>query len=352
MRASWGVALLITAPLCCSIRIRDVTADDGLPDWAKAPIVWVHTPKTGTSFLNTLLHHKGLCPAMPEDAWFMRPAWTSDHKFLTTYKMHELCPGQFNVNYPCPPGSMGVADIWEKNHDHVISFFRQPEARLESGFYSGWHDWPHTIAKQTSGGKNIRTYAKIMQGCQVRMLVSGSQDYKGKACGGNGTLPTDDDVKLAISRMNQMKFVGITEEFDLSLCLFHKMYGGKCHDNEFQNIRPGRGDAKKAVYTYHGRPFTADELDLKGFKDPYDGPLYDAAKDRFFKMLKEHGVDRASCEQSCGSQLKTNPFSVLQEGLEESSFLEGGDGFKYDWPGRPKYIVDEDYETKDSESDL
>lgn len=338
MRASLVLALL---PLCPAIRLKDDR--DALPDWARAPIVWVHTPKTGTSFANVLFHHKGLCPAFPNDAWFLQPEWSSDHEFLKAYNIHELCPGQFAKEYECPPGSVGVGDIWDQNHAHVVSFFRQPEARVTSGFFSAWHDFPRHFDKeghgrewlvaQTGEGMNIRGYASVMQGCQVRMLTQG-----GKACGGNGTKPTMEDVDLAIGRMKQMKFVGLTEEWDLSICLFHKMYGGQCHDQEFSNTRPMH---ERQTYTVHHRLYTGDDLDLKGFQDPYDGALYDAAKIRFMSMMREYDVDRATCEQSCGSQLKINPFRV-----KTSSVMEGGDGikseFKYDWPGRPTYYVDED----------
>merc|ERR1719161_3516057 len=37
--------------------------------WIK-PIAWIHIPKAGTSFLNTLLHHGGICPVFPEDKFY------------------------------------------------------------------------------------------------------------------------------------------------------------------------------------------------------------------------------------------------------------------------------------------
>ena len=41
------------------------------------------------------------------------------------------------------------------------------------------------------------------------------------------------------SAENDFAFVGLTEEWDLSVCLFHRMFGGECHVREFLDVRPG-----------------------------------------------------------------------------------------------------------------
>ena len=48
----------------------------------------------------------------------------------------------------------------------------------------------------------------------------------------------DMSLSLARTRVRQMAFVGMTEAWDLSVCLFHAMFGGECLAVEFNNSRP------------------------------------------------------------------------------------------------------------------
>merc|ERR1740130_1700859 len=77
---------------------------------------------------------------------------------------------------------------------------------------------------------------------------------------------TDDMVELALWRLSDgFAFVGLTEEWALSVCLFHAMFGGDCHEREFLNVRPGVKHADHENY---------DASVLEGWVDPYDGALY------------------------------------------------------------------------------
>ena len=47
-----------------------------------------------------------------------------------------------------------------------------------------------------------------------------------------------EDLERAIGRVrNEFLFVGITEYYDESVCLFHRMFGGKIHEHELANLR-------------------------------------------------------------------------------------------------------------------
>jgi hypothetical protein len=100
------------------------------------------------------------------------------------------------------------------------------------------------------------------------------------------------NVTLAIQRLNHFAYVGIIEQFDLSVCLFHKMFGTKCLDVEFLNMRPG---------TYPGGEKKKQEdlamLEKQG--DPWDGPVYDAAKRRFWSDVHKYNLRPSTCKTIC-----------------------------------------------------
>ena len=43
----------------------------------------------------------------------------------------------------------------------------------------------------------------------------------------------------ACARLRRFAFVGLTEYYDASVCLFHEMFGGRVRPNEFKNVREG-----------------------------------------------------------------------------------------------------------------
>merc|ERR1712151_1036130 len=89
----------------------------------------------------------------------------------------------------------------------------------------------------------------------------------------------------------EFKFIGLTEEWDISVCLFHKMFGGNCHRREFVNLRPGTESSTE--------PYSTDIL--QGFVDEVDGKFYAKARRMFLSNLQRFGVSRESCMDICSS---------------------------------------------------
>lgn len=46
-------------------------------------------------------------------------------------------------------------------------------------------------------------------------------------------------IKAALIVTRRLRFVGLTEEFELSCRLFHAMLGAVPHRAQFENVRPG-----------------------------------------------------------------------------------------------------------------
>ena len=107
---------------------------------------------------------------------------------------------------------------------------------------------------------------------------------------------TRPNVHLALSRLEEgFAFVGLTEEYALSVCLFHAKFGGDCLDVELANVNPSRKDAfRSRPNTSAGlRAYFGEHVDL------YDTALYSAAVRRFQKDVWAHNLTRERCLDMC-----------------------------------------------------
>jgi hypothetical protein len=179
---------------------------------------------------------------------------------------------------------------------------RQPEQRILSGYHFdllGWNykshrDLNHHVPPE-------REYARYVRGCAVKLLARDvhaiSVSDNSRNCGNGGT-PTKEETHVAKMMLrSHFQFVGITEEWDLSVCLFHKMFGtperrwwSKCHGSEFVNMRPGVL-TKQNSSEHHAY----DTSVLKGLRDDADGALYEVGLRIFQERLMAYNVTYESC---------------------------------------------------------
>ncbi|CAK0869524.1 unnamed protein product, partial [Prorocentrum cordatum] len=89
--------------------------------------------------------------------------------------------------------------------------------------------------------------------------------------------------------MNLFAFVGITEKWDLSICLFNAKYNNPCKSNQFDSSFHVNSTTEA-----HGW-YDTDALD--GFVDKYDGRLYDRALQMFEEDLVRFGVSEENCNR-------------------------------------------------------
>lgn len=88
-------------------------------------------------------------------------------------------------------------------------------------------------------------------------------------------------------------FVGITEQWALSVCLFRVMFGGQCVASDLANTRPGVNSSSSDY----------DTSELYGWVDALDGPVYAEALQMFEDTLDVYGVDADMCTSFCQGQL-------------------------------------------------
>merc|ERR1719401_1007916 len=120
-----------------------------------------------------------------------------------------------------------------------------------------------------------------MAGCTARQLTVAELDPCYRM-----PLPTSEDVNLARRRLEQgFAFVGITEQWDLSVCLFRAMFGGQCIGSDFFNTRPGANSSSSDY----------DTSGLHGWVDTVDAPVYAEGLKLFELTRKVYGVDSDQC---------------------------------------------------------
>lgn len=265
-----------------------------------SPISWVHVPKCGTSFINTLFRHRGICPNF-DDHYLISRAKTGlpdevqaaldsnrglaavdlSAFYAEHYKdLPQWCPGLDSQVQGF--GHKGVEGNWPRLAGHSAIMVRQPQQRIISAYNHGRHLCPWCNKSTT-----LAEYAAVARGCTTRMLTR-----DGSPCV-NSSLPTAAESELAVQRLRSgFAFVGLTEEWNLSMCLFHARFGGECTALELLNTRPGKHrDAE--------HPDFYDIEELQGIEDPYDSLLYAEAKEIFWQDVNRFGLTVEKCRQMC-----------------------------------------------------
>ena len=189
--------------------------EKGGPPQAPTYLYWLHIPKCGSTFANTVVH--ALCDGVPPNA--------SEQKYLG--KTPNFIKGR-----SCPRLAVPVRDGWGRHDDlsasllakvggagRVVALLREPRARAEAAWnHVNVHGVP--TPKGPPAG-DARQFAEATAGCAARTLA------------GRGTCLTpgrgDDKARdAAIARLRELAFVGVVERWAESICLFHLQFGAPC----------------------------------------------------------------------------------------------------------------------------
>jgi len=303
-----------------------------VPFKKRAPMSWVHIPKTGTTFANTLYHYA--CPRIPADTSVddlaAKAILGKKHKgagimanfLLTTYPPQQYCEERLLIQADENFGKKGSGHraigmrlpidnpTYLDEVGNVATIFRDPSQRLLSAYYYGLHTdgmWgpermpllkyhevpmevedPRAPPAQRHNPKLIFANWPRVAGCQTRMVI-------GDACSGPTEI-TPDLVVEAVRRIRSgwFSFIGLQDMWEQSVCLFHAMHGGEIKEAEVQKTRT---TTKGKV---QGRCRDA-EKELPGFVDWADEYVFAAAKEWFIEQGEKYGcfvrqeVDEALC---------------------------------------------------------
>jgi hypothetical protein len=285
--------LCIVGLLCSggALKVRDVWGGEKAAQIDPSfegllPIEWVHVPKTGTSFINTLYHIPGVCPGLPSDAILSDKTDMHGTLFKATYDLEKMCNSSYidlhrETHYGIegethPPRSkwapvLGI-DIreggpgWSVGKGRFMMMMRQPERR----FLSALH--------YTEETGHSAEHAE--PGCVTKMLTRSTY-----GCGGSPVTRAEID-KAKIRVQTGFAFIGMTDEWNLSLCLFNTMFNQKCRAYQFLNTRPSLSSSESEM--------ESDAKLLEDFRDP-DSELFPIGVAIFESNLKKYNVSEASC---------------------------------------------------------
>eukprot|EP00438_Fugacium_kawagutii_P012228 Skav234080 [mRNA] locus=scaffold3591:23667:24668:- [translate_table: standard] len=332
--------------MSCEGQSLDSCGDHPLCQWSwdfsrcQARIAWFHVMKCGTSFGTTLAHfansslpemaHIPSCTGTVADPGEDACPHRSSDNFTTKageffewkYPMKEWFPEVFWTSHSPNPSSH--RPILEEDHQmwkgHFVGLFRNPAARVGSAYNHFVASEPglSTRIKQTNNPAEwLQTFSQVARGT-VTQLLSGmfnenpkwcefkfhellsQDDYQCKSPRCRGCvheLPSNRAMDLAIERLHHFAFVGLTDFFDLSICLFHHMFGGQCHPVEFVNMRQ---------HTYEAN--FLEMLQSQGYDDPYDGRIFEEASQIFWSNVAKYNVTTESCLRMCPNSNATFDF--------------------------------------------
>ena len=212
---------------------------------------------------------------------------------------------------------------FEEYRGRFFALFRDPRARG----WSAYNEFVGDAATRQLFPPN--QYAKCIAGAQVKMLTGevGPLAYSSLRCHCpviNGTAPfrtvscargcgaTVPDMALAKRRFDEgFAFVGLTEEYAMSICLFAAKFNVPCLSGLFANSRPSSKRGSHAFVHHHRvdlnltRNDNASSDSFSVFADPYDMALHGWATARFQKDLEQYGLSSEICaKRICPSAAK------------------------------------------------
>jgi len=284
----WSLALAEDAPLdVFEVDLLQRLVEIETPEMRRlkaSPMFWLHIPKCGTSFYNTLVHLPGNCPGWPENLSVDNEIFSKRFETGARSKCPEWCDqALLHCDWP-PTATHQLLEIetYQTYKGHFVGNFRQPEQRLLSSWYD--HVDVFRAVPVIPACQQNRTPQRLMdmdefqeryQGSATRQLVGNKNATKA-------------DVPTALERLKEgFAFVGLQEEWSLSICLFHAKFGGPCRNVEFLDTRP---DNRRTNVTS-----SYDTAVLNGWVDEVDRPVYAEALKIFKDDLEKFGVSHESC---------------------------------------------------------
>ncbi|CAE7201878.1 unnamed protein product [Symbiodinium natans] len=269
------------------------------------PISWLHFPKAGSSFINAIVHLPGVCPSMSNltiSKDLLGECWLTKWNLNFCQKACEFdkftCP-----EHPAYEKHPTITD-YSAQHGKLMGMFRDPDQRILSGYHDdannlaaiNYADYLHEdlrIQNCTYMGDDvpkvpILDFAESWKGGMAYQVLT--ENPSTQTLDPKRSKITLEDAQEAAQRVRDgFAFVGITEEWDLSICLFHKMFGGACHAGDFENTRPS-SPGKSASMNY-------DVTELMGWHDHVDAVVYAAAVQVFEANLDAFDVSHRTCQE-------------------------------------------------------
>jgi len=291
----------------CSHLVQDDSQAWGLPqnangttslpsNLASGSIEWLHIPKTGTPFGNTLV--STFCN-LPTDTLWIKPGRATGIP-PDCLKIFRNEGSKVRSKWPIGDHvSLQGRSVPELQK--VFTMIRSPRTRLLSGFHYTTHSTRlNATEEEVCHYISQSNKAHSSKSAQVKMVVGKAMSHRGHKFK-DSNIASIEDAELACLNLEIMAFIGISDYWEASVCLFHSQYGGEMSDADVSSMRQGRYDK--------------DEMALVDCNDEMDEYLFQCAMRLFLGRLRLYG--------ECGAFVEFKEFglpavdSMLQVFLKE-----------------------------------
>lgn len=279
--------------------------------------LWIHFPKAGTTFATTMYSY--LCTSTPTPQISPKGInctycgvqgktahgglqWDPKSYPILPFEQEPYCDWDvefdhnnvFSNHFPLPGMESKISSL------SPIALFRDPRKRLVSAWNNNKHSYGISGMERKRLEKEAQTLKEFIAfrgipSCQTKMLT-------GKTCGNGDAKVTSATVVEAKHRLaDKMAFVGLTEMFNASVCLFHHMYGGLPKEYQFQPV--GLERSSDFLFNHYHRsrkylplPGGGERVHSDSWKevpvgaDKYDWEIYVEVVKTFAQRLQNHGL--------------------------------------------------------------
>jgi hypothetical protein len=174
---------------------------------------------------------------------------------------------------------------------------RDPRKRLVSSWNNNKHSYGiGGVRNEINECQTLQDFVQHrgIPGCQTKMMI-------GQTCAGVRQLKETDYVEAEKRLDGDIRFVGLTDAFNASVCLFHHMFGGKPLPYMFQTVGRERSSdflfkEYKNTKKYKPLPGGGERVPSSAWQtvslsqDPYDARLYKKGRELFVERLKQYGL--------------------------------------------------------------
>ena len=285
---------------------HNTSSSTGNDSHDRAPLVFFHVPKAGTSFTSALLEYGCRYNGSAGLLHLLNDARTGRLDPVKARCAPDAFESQLGVSHP--PLTTDQA-----HRAHVVGMFRAPIDRVASGLAHNFHDCeavPRHLNVSCSATHNdygcaakvadleqaTLMYADCVTGCVTRMLT-------GTPCGRNSIKAPAAASRnsLAISRLQTaFKFMGDTGMWNRSVCIFCGLFAPRLqaydYDLLFENVRPSKAEdtveKAKSILRAHKWYDVADEAvynEVRGWLDRVEPKLQ---KNERYKACRAEWVMR------------------------------------------------------------
>ena len=255
------------------------------PDALKS-IYWLHIPKTSSLFATTVLTYAcGDAVVQPEATSTLTqsgpPIMNDDCQGRLSHKQCCSAAGHsrwFHDPLPYPEDLPSVGN--------VVLLLREPKQRVASAYFYlrgngkccgqgwGWSSENSSNAfRAAAAHADLKTFLTLpgVSGCQTKMLV-------GRGCM-DIVAPTSIEVERAAHFVQRSAaFVGLSEQYQASVCLWHEHFGGSLAPSEMVAIGLMKGS---------GSSYDTAPLSMGAFVDHADEQTYTTGVRRFRAELSK-----------------------------------------------------------------